>query len=115
TMKTSALTITYKLDKKIDKIQIADFFKQLGSVAKRHGKLNLILETYHIDNIRNISNLFTGIESRDAILKQLRKFALITNSDWRTDVDYFFDLLGFEIEMEVFDLGEGKEADTWIR
>ena len=113
-MKDSSLTISYKLNDRIDKNQITDLFGQLVSIAKKNGKLNLIVETYQIDNLRNISSLFSSIK-KTLVLKHLKKFALITNTDWRSEVVQLVDLLNSEIEMEVFDLVERVEANAWVR
>lgn len=113
-MENSILTISYKIKGTIDQEHINDFFERLGVIAIEDKKMNLVLETYQIDSLRNLNTFFSSDKSRNAVLKSLRKFALIADANWIEDLGDFIDFLTPSTEVEVFDRSEREEAKAWV-
>jgi len=76
--------------------------------------INLVLEVYHIDGLRNVNKFFSEIKSKQSFLKHLRKFALIADADWIGDLGDFIFFLTPNVDVEVFDLDEREEANAWV-
>ncbi|MCM4172362.1 STAS/SEC14 domain-containing protein [Arenibacter sp. TNZ] len=113
-MENSTITISYKIKGVIDQEHINEFFEQMAAIGKKDRMINLVLEVYHIDGLRNVNKFFSEIKSKQSFLKHLRKFALIADADWIGDLVDFIFFLTPNVDVEVFDLDEREEANAWV-
>lgn len=114
-MENSIITISYKIKGTIDQEHINKFFEQMATISDDEGKINIVLEVYRIDSLRNINKFFTDINPKRNNLEHLRKFALIADADWIEDLGDFIDFLPPNIDVEVFDFDEREEANLWVQ
>ena len=113
-MENSTITISYKIKGVIDQVHINDFFEQLKSIGRNDRMINLVLEVYRIDGLRNINNFFSDVKLNKSDFKYIRKFALIANAEWIEDLGDFVHFLTPYVDVEVFDLDERDKAGQWV-
>ncbi len=113
-MENSTITISYKIKGVIDQVHINDFFEQLKSIGRNDRMINLVLEVYRIDGLRNINNFFSDVKLNRSVFKYIRKFALIANAEWIEDLGDFIHFLTPYVDVEVFDLDERDKAGQWV-
>ena len=113
-MENSTITISYKIKGVIDQVHINDFFEQLKAIGRNDRMINLVLEVYRIDGLRNINNFFSDVKLNRSVFKYIRKFALIANAEWIEDLGDFVHFLTPYVDVEVFDLDERDKAGQWV-
>lgn len=113
-MENSIITISYKIKGPIDQEHINEFFKQMAAIGKKDRMINLVLEVYQINSLRNLNNFFSDIKLNKGVFKYLRKVALIANADWIEDLGDFIHFVTPYVDVEVFDLDERDKAGQWV-
>lgn len=114
-MAKSIITVSYNISGVMGEDHIREFFEQMALIAKKDHSINLIMEIYHIDELRSINQFLSDTISREKVQKHLRKFALIADANWIEELGDFIDLLNPEMEVKVFDYDETKAANTWVQ
>lgn len=113
-MENSIITISYKIKGPIDQEHINEFFKQMAAIGKKDRMINLVLEVYQINSLRNLNNFFSDIKLNKGVFKYLRKVAVIANADWIEDLGDFIHFVTPYVDVEVFDLDEKERANLWV-
>jgi hypothetical protein len=114
-MENSTITILYKIKGTIDQGHINEFFGQLAAIAKEGRIINLVLEMDQVDALRNLNNFLSDENWKGKALKNLRKFALIADSDWISELGDFIEFLNLDLDVDVFDYEEREKANVWVQ
>ncbi len=114
-MQNSAMTISYKLGGGIANDYFVELFEQMAMIAKKDRKMNLILEIYQIDGLRNLNAFLSNERSKEMTQVNLRKFALIADADWIDELGDFIDFKNNGMEVKVFDSDEREKANIWVQ
>ena len=113
-MQNSAMTISYKIGGKMAEDHFVEFFEQLAMIAKNDRKINLVLEIYQIEDLRNLNTFFSNEWAKKIPLGNLRKFALIADADWIDELGDFIDFNTNGMEVKVFGRDEREKANLWV-
>ena len=114
-MQNSAMTISYKIGGKMAEDHFVEFFEQLAMIAKNDRKINLVLEIYQIEDLRNLNTFFSNEWAKKIPLGNLRKFALIADADWIDELGDFIDFNTNGMEVKVFGRDEREKANLWVQ
>ena len=87
---------------------------QMKEITKKIGYFNLIIEVEDVSDAKKIKNASSFFDLKWFSIKNLRKYAIVSDKDWIENLIPFANFLTPGIAMKEFDEDEIQDAIDWI-
>lgn len=110
---STAPTIDINVTELKEQADIDKIFSEVESIAQKNNKVNVVLTLNNREDATNFRHLFSNIRHRWAILRKIRKCAVITDNEWIENLSETVGYLTPWLHIKAFDKAEKGEAIEW--
>ncbi|WP_339887118.1 STAS/SEC14 domain-containing protein [uncultured Flavobacterium sp.] len=104
----------FTIDEVINEENIHEFLKILEEETKEHQKIRVLGIIKKIPSLENFATLKATLKMKVEALKNIGKYALLTDKDWIRNMIPVADYVTPKIEIKAFELEDEDDAISWL-